>query len=52
MRNRSIEDAVPHDLLNNAILLCSEDKPRHCHRRLVAEYLAQHWDNVTIEHLV
>jgi uncharacterized protein (DUF488 family) len=24
-----------------AKLLCSEDKPGHCHRRLVADYLAQ-----------
>ncbi|PJB49462.1 MAG: hypothetical protein CO103_05535 [Chloroflexi bacterium CG_4_9_14_3_um_filter_45_9] len=23
-----------------AVLLCSEDKPEHCHRRLAAEYLA------------
>jgi len=52
MEHRSIEDAVPKELLNNAVLLCSEDKPHHCHRRLVAEYLAQHWDSVTIEHLV
>jgi len=22
-------------------LLCSEDKPHHCHRRLVAEYLKE-----------
>lgn len=51
MRNRGIEDAVPQELLDNAVLLCSEDKPHHCHRRLVAEYLAQHWNNVTIEHL-
>ncbi|CCH28726.1 DUF488 domain-containing protein [Actinosynnema sp. NPDC047251] len=52
MRHRSIEDVIPQELLDNAVLLCSEDKPHHCHRRLVAEYLAQHWDSVTIEHLV
>ncbi|MFL6140668.1 MAG: DUF488 family protein [Labedaea sp.] len=52
MRRRGIEDSVPQDLLDNAVLLCSEDKPHHCHRRLVAEYLAQRWDSVTIEHLV
>jgi len=39
-------------LLHNAVLLCSEDKPHHCHRRLVAEYLAQHWANVEIVHLL
>src|SRR2546423_15622660 len=51
MGQRDIEHAVPRKLLDNAVLLCSEDKPHHCHRRLVAEYLAQHWDSVTIEHL-
>ncbi|MEU8196453.1 DUF488 domain-containing protein [Microbispora amethystogenes] len=51
MKYRRIEDTIPQELLNNAVLLCSEDKARHCHRRLVAEYLARHWDDVTIEHL-
>ena len=35
----------------NSCLLCSEDTPEHCHRRLVAEYLNQHWGNVEIVHL-
>lgn len=52
MRERRVEDTVPRDLLDNAVLLCSEDEPDHCHRRLVAEHLARHWDDVTIEHLV
>ncbi len=34
-----------------AVLLCSEPTPEHCHRRLVAEYLAEHWENVEILHL-
>ncbi|WP_336216691.1 DUF488 domain-containing protein [Nonomuraea sp. LPB2021202275-12-8] len=51
MRHRRIEDTIPQELLNNAVLLCSEDKAHHCHRRLVAAYLAQRWNNVTIEHL-
>jgi len=33
------------------VLLCSEATPHHCHRRLAAEYLAEHWADVTIEHL-
>ena len=33
------------------VLLCSEDKPHRCHRRLVAEYLKNHWGNVEIAHL-
>jgi uncharacterized protein (DUF488 family) len=52
MEHRAIEDSVPQELLDNAVLLCSEDKPHHCHRRLVGEYLAQHWNSITIEHLV
>ncbi len=34
-----------------AILLCSEPKAERCHRQLAAEYLAEHWPGVTIEHL-
>jgi uncharacterized protein (DUF488 family) len=33
-------------------LLCSEPTPDHCHRRLVAERLAQAWPDVEIVHLV
>ncbi|MDM2974079.1 DUF488 domain-containing protein [Citrobacter sp. CK198] len=35
----------------DACLLCSEHKPHHCHRRLVAEYLAAKWSDVSIIHL-
>lgn len=38
-------------LLADACLLCSEDKPDHCHRRLTVEYLARQWGAVEIEHL-
>src|SRR5204863_473899 len=27
------------------VLLCSEDTPEHCHRRLVLEYLNEKWGN-------
>ena len=37
--------------LSNGCLLCSEDKPKHCHRRLVAEYLERQWGDVEIVHL-
>ncbi|KOX18618.1 hypothetical protein ADK67_36060 [Saccharothrix sp. NRRL B-16348] len=52
MRHRGVEDAVARDSIDNAVLLCSEDKPHQCHRRLVAEYLAEHWGGVAVEHLV
>ena len=32
-------------------LLCSEEIPKQCHRRLVAERLAEHWPEVEIIHL-
>ena len=42
---------TPRDLLDGACLLCSEEKPHHCHRRLVSEYLQQHWEGIQITHL-
>jgi uncharacterized protein (DUF488 family) len=51
MQGRHIEESVPRELLDHACLLCSEDTPEHCHRRLVAEYLRSHWGDVEIEHL-
>jgi uncharacterized protein (DUF488 family) len=50
MQARQIEN-IDKSLLDGGCLLCSEDKPHHCHRRLVAEYLKRHWDNVEIVHL-
>lgn len=50
MRERQIEK-LPRKLLDGACLLCSEDKPHHCHRRLVAEYLSEHWSDVEVVHL-
>lgn len=51
MRSRRIED-IERNLLDGGCLLCSEETPHHCHRRLVAEYLKGHWGGVEIEHLV
>ncbi|MCA9314332.1 MAG: DUF488 domain-containing protein [Planctomycetes bacterium] len=51
MAERRIEATVPRDVIANGCLLCSEDKPHHCHRRLVADYLRQHWGNLEIAHL-
>jgi uncharacterized protein (DUF488 family) len=52
MRGRCIEKSVPQDLLEGGCLLCSEDKPHHCHRRLVAEYLSEKWEHVQVRHLM
>jgi uncharacterized protein (DUF488 family) len=51
MRERRIEQTVSRDVLADSCLLCSEDKPHHCHRRLVAEYLKEHWSDLDICHL-
>jgi uncharacterized protein (DUF488 family) len=51
MKQRRIEDSVSKEALADGCLLCSEDKPHHCHRRLVAEYLNERWGNVEIVHL-
>lgn len=49
---RQVEKKVPRELLDGACLLCSEDKPLRCHRRLVAEYLKGKWGDVEIEHII
>jgi uncharacterized protein (DUF488 family) len=51
MHERMIEDAIAPSLLDNAVLLCSEEKPHECHRRVVAEYLQDYWNGVEIQHL-
>lgn len=32
-------------------LLCSEDVPKYCHRRLLAEYLVKHIEGAAVQHL-
>jgi uncharacterized protein (DUF488 family) len=51
MTSRRIEETIPRKAVDGACLLCSEDKPHHCHRRLVAEYLKSKWGDLDIVHL-
>ena len=52
MESRKIEIEMTTDDLDNSCLLCSEHDAHHCHRRLVAEYLNQHWNTgLKIVHL-
>ena len=51
MRQRQIAESVAQDIISDGCLLCSEDRPNRCHRRLVAEYLNDHWGAVEIIHL-
>jgi len=51
MQARRIEDCVSPELIQDSCLLCSEDRPDHCHRRLVVEYLQQKWGDLEVRHL-
>ena len=52
MRTRQVEQQLSRESFHAATaLLCSEATPEHCHRRLVVEYLAQHWPEVRAVHL-
>ncbi len=48
---RRIEEIVRREILEDSCLLCSEPKPHHCHRRLVAEYLRDKWGDVEVHHI-
>ncbi len=51
LQSRHIESIVRREQMDQACLLCSEPKPDHCHRRLVAEYLQACWEGVRIHHI-
>lgn len=51
MAQRRIEERIPKEAVADGCLLCSEEKPHRCHRRLVAEYLKGHWGDLEIVHL-
>ena len=52
MKERKIQETLDRSLFTvPVVLLCSEASAECCHRRLVAEYLRDHWGNVSITHL-
>ena len=51
METRKIELLMYNKLKDGDCFLCSEDKPKYCHRRLVAEYLKNIFGNIKITHL-
>ena len=51
MHERKVEEIISPEILDTGCLLCSEHLPHRCHRRLVAEYLNDHWGGVQIKHL-
>ena len=52
MKSREIENNITREQIAGGCLLCSEEKPHHCHRRLVAEYLREKWTDLEIAHIV
>ncbi|MCK5522853.1 MAG: DUF488 domain-containing protein [Thiomargarita sp.] len=52
MQERKVEKKFSPEFFHQSCLLCSEDTPKKCHRRLVAEYLNNQWENVEIKHLL
>jgi uncharacterized protein (DUF488 family) len=53
MDQRCIPQALDQSLFVNSIccLLCSEPTAVQCHRRLVAERMARHWNMLEVVHL-
>jgi uncharacterized protein (DUF488 family) len=52
LATRDVANVLDHAGFSNGLaLLCSEDQPEKCHRRLAAEFLQAHWGDVSIRHL-
>ncbi|WP_029616860.1 DUF488 domain-containing protein [Pseudorhizobium marinum] len=52
MSDRRIENRYKAEELAGACLLCSEDKPHHCHRSLICDYLNGKWGgSLSVRHL-
>ena len=51
LREQHVETSWAEPLRDSDCLLCSEEKPAHYHRRLVAEYLADYRGDVEVRHL-
>ena len=51
LSERKPEERISRAMLDHGCLLCSEDKPENCHRRLVAEYFHKKLGDVEIVHI-
>jgi hypothetical protein len=52
LQERRVEETLDRDLFEvPTVLLCSEAKAEHCHRRLVLEYLDHKWNGIRAVHL-
>jgi uncharacterized protein (DUF488 family) len=50
VKRNAIKD-IKQDLIEGACLLCSEPTADQCHRRLAAEYIKNHFEDIAIVHL-
>ena len=51
MAERRVEKLDRRLFEGPTVLLCSEHTAEHCHRRLVLDYLKDHWGDLTVTHL-
>ena len=51
LAQRNVIEKVDWKIFSDAVLLCSEPTAEKCHRRLLAEYLAQNNSEIKIKHL-
>ncbi|PCJ64470.1 MAG: hypothetical protein COA73_03835 [Candidatus Hydrogenedentota bacterium] len=53
MKERQVETTISEEILDHGCLLCSENEPDNCHRKLVADYFQQKWGReISISHLI
>lgn len=51
LKNRRAERQISYEELDMSCLLCSEPAAENCHRRLLAEYLHNHYGGIVIKHI-
>ncbi len=51
LAERDVKSGLGGLELDHSCLLCSEAKPTHCHRRLLAEFIAENIPDIQIIHL-
>ncbi len=51
IEERRITDNLSVEDIDGCCMLCSEDKPDKCHRRLLAEYLQKRFPSLEIVHI-
>jgi len=52
LEERQVLKTLKPEDFDRACLLCSEEKPDHCHRRLAAEWLKGKWEGMEVTHIL